>query len=51
MASDGVVSTGALTAGIVWVGQPGDYATFNSHQSRYAIQACRLVQCSNSAAI
>src|SRR5258706_8542258 len=23
-------------AGIVWVGQPGDYATFNSHQSRYA---------------
>ena len=25
-------------AGIVWVGQPGDYATFNSYQPRYATQ-------------
>jgi hypothetical protein len=32
-------------AGIVWVRQPGDYATFNSYQPRYATCARALLSC------
>src|SRR6202040_3842628 len=35
-------------AGIVWVGHPGDYATFNSYQPRYATPHRERTKCTMS---
>jgi len=44
-ANNRVIAMLMVVRGIVWVRQPGDYATFNSHQPRYATREPERQHC------